>query len=85
MINRISPSLSSFGHAPDYSNSSFCSEYLDGDQFIGYRFKDDGYVTMMNEDWSMGIFNTHGCKGFKRTPMDHYMRYVFGMGGISLV
>ena len=64
----------SVGHATDYPNNSFCNKYLDNEQFIGFRFQDDEYVTMMNEDWSLGIFNWPACKGFSKTPVDHYMR-----------
>lgn len=64
----------SIGHEADYSNLGYCNKYLDDDQFIGFRFQDDGYVTMMNEDWSLGVFNWPNCKGFKQTPVDHYMR-----------
>ena len=64
----------SVGHPTDYPNKTYCNKYLDDDQFIGFRFQDDGYVTMMNEDWSLGVFNWPNCKGFGKKPVDHYMR-----------
>uniref|UniRef100_A0A914QIG1 Uncharacterized protein n=1 Tax=Panagrolaimus davidi TaxID=227884 RepID=A0A914QIG1_9BILA len=62
------------GYKSDYKNESFCKQFLDGDQFIGHRFQDDGYITLMSEDWALGVFNWPGCKGFKTKPTDHYMR-----------
>ena len=64
----------SVGYPADYPGDTACHKYLDDDQFIAFRFQDDGYVTMMNEDWSMGVFNWPGCKGFAKKPVDHYMR-----------
>ncbi|KAE9547140.1 hypothetical protein FO519_009648 [Halicephalobus sp. NKZ332] len=64
----------SVGHPTDYPNSSYCNKYLDDQQFIGFKFQDDGYVTMMSEDWSLGVFNWPNCKGFQNKPTDHYMR-----------
>uniref|UniRef100_A0A914XTS4 Sulfatase N-terminal domain-containing protein n=1 Tax=Panagrolaimus superbus TaxID=310955 RepID=A0A914XTS4_9BILA len=62
------------GHEPDITYEHYCKEYKDNDQFIGNRFKDDGYATLMSEDWSMGVFNWPGCWGFEKSPTDHYMR-----------
>ncbi|KAE9547584.1 hypothetical protein FO519_009205 [Halicephalobus sp. NKZ332] len=73
-IYPVKKSLISRGHNIDYQNKSYCNKYLNNDQFIGFRFQDDGYVTMMNEDWSLGVFNWPDCKGFQEKPTDHYMR-----------
>uniref|UniRef100_A0A914YZW1 Sulfatase N-terminal domain-containing protein n=1 Tax=Panagrolaimus superbus TaxID=310955 RepID=A0A914YZW1_9BILA len=62
------------GYSADYQNKASCNKHLNDDQFIGYRFQDDGYVTMMSEDWALGVFNWPNCKGFKPKPVDHYMR-----------
>uniref|UniRef100_A0AC34FG03 Sulfatase N-terminal domain-containing protein n=1 Tax=Panagrolaimus sp. ES5 TaxID=591445 RepID=A0AC34FG03_9BILA len=62
------------GSSADYKNKASCNKHLNGDQFIGYRFEDDGYVTMMSEDWALGVFNWPDCKGFKPQPVNHYMR-----------
>uniref|UniRef100_A0A914PFE3 Sulfatase N-terminal domain-containing protein n=1 Tax=Panagrolaimus davidi TaxID=227884 RepID=A0A914PFE3_9BILA len=73
-IYEILKSPMSQGYESDYKNDSFCKQFLDGDQFIGHRFQDDGYITMMSEDWALGVFNWPSCKGFKTKPTDHYMR-----------
>uniref|UniRef100_A0AC35GAM3 Uncharacterized protein n=1 Tax=Panagrolaimus sp. PS1159 TaxID=55785 RepID=A0AC35GAM3_9BILA len=62
------------GHESDYSHQSYCKKYLDNDQFIGFRYQDDGYVTMLSEDWALGVFNWPDCIGYKTKPVDHYMR-----------
>jgi hypothetical protein len=76
-IYSIPKSPISRGHSADYYGESFnssCKSYLDDDQFIGFRFQDDDYVTMMSEDWALGVFNWPDCLGFKNKPVDHYMR-----------
>uniref|UniRef100_A0A914P977 Sulfatase N-terminal domain-containing protein n=1 Tax=Panagrolaimus davidi TaxID=227884 RepID=A0A914P977_9BILA len=74
-INSIPKSPMSRGHEADYKNyHAYCSKYLDGEQFIGFRYQDDGYVTMMSEDWAKGLFNWQNCIGFKAKLTDHYMR-----------
>uniref|UniRef100_A0AC34FD96 Uncharacterized protein n=1 Tax=Panagrolaimus sp. ES5 TaxID=591445 RepID=A0AC34FD96_9BILA len=67
-------SISFRGYKTDYPNESWCEEYLDEDQFIGYRFQDAGYISMMSEDWAYGVFNWPNCWGFNHKPVDHYMR-----------
>uniref|UniRef100_A0AC35EZG2 Sulfatase N-terminal domain-containing protein n=1 Tax=Panagrolaimus sp. PS1159 TaxID=55785 RepID=A0AC35EZG2_9BILA len=73
-IYPIPKSPMSKGHEPDLTYDQYCKEYKDNDQFIANRFKDDGYATLMSEDWSMGVFNWPGCYGFEKAPTDHYMR-----------
>uniref|UniRef100_A0A914Y881 Uncharacterized protein n=1 Tax=Panagrolaimus superbus TaxID=310955 RepID=A0A914Y881_9BILA len=70
----IAESPVSRGYKTDYPNESWCEEYLDEDQFIGYRFQDAGYISMMSEDWAYGVFNWPNCWGFNHKPVDHYMR-----------
>uniref|UniRef100_A0A914P5S6 Hexosyltransferase n=1 Tax=Panagrolaimus davidi TaxID=227884 RepID=A0A914P5S6_9BILA len=77
MIKDIPVSPFSKGYFGDYkSKHEICKIPLDNEQFIGFRFKDDGYVTMMSEDWKNGVFMWPNCIGFKETPMDHYMKFV---------
>lgn len=58
----------------DYKDGSDCKKPIVNDQFIGYKFKEAGYKTLMSEDWALGAFNWPNCKGFSKTPVDHYMR-----------
>uniref|UniRef100_A0A914P6C6 Sulfatase N-terminal domain-containing protein n=1 Tax=Panagrolaimus davidi TaxID=227884 RepID=A0A914P6C6_9BILA len=75
MYGVIPRSPFSRGHVGDYkSRDEACKTPLDKEQFIGFRYKDDGYVTMMAEDWALGAFLWPNCSGFKKTPMDHYMK-----------
>uniref|UniRef100_A0AC35FKY8 Sulfatase N-terminal domain-containing protein n=1 Tax=Panagrolaimus sp. PS1159 TaxID=55785 RepID=A0AC35FKY8_9BILA len=73
-IYNIRKSPVSQGYRSDYKNEAFCNKHLDQDQFIGFRFQEDGYKTMMSEDWAQGVFNWPNCKGFNITPTNHYMR-----------
>ncbi|KAH7705058.1 Protein K03A11.4 [Aphelenchoides avenae] len=51
----------------------YCRKPLDDEPFVGFEFKRRGYKTMMAEDWALGAFTWSNCKGFNRTPVDHYM------------
>uniref|UniRef100_A0AC34FKE5 Sulfatase N-terminal domain-containing protein n=1 Tax=Panagrolaimus sp. ES5 TaxID=591445 RepID=A0AC34FKE5_9BILA len=72
-LKPIPKSPFSRGYPSDFPNDN-CKTYLDNEQFIGFRYQDDGYVTMMAEDWSRGVFTYPNCHGFQKTPMDHYMK-----------
>uniref|UniRef100_A0AC34FUJ9 Uncharacterized protein n=1 Tax=Panagrolaimus sp. ES5 TaxID=591445 RepID=A0AC34FUJ9_9BILA len=58
-IYAIPKSPMSRGYESDYKNGSYCNKYLDEDQFIGFRFQDNGYVTIMSEDWALGLNNSY--------------------------
>uniref|UniRef100_A0AC34F3F1 Uncharacterized protein n=1 Tax=Panagrolaimus sp. ES5 TaxID=591445 RepID=A0AC34F3F1_9BILA len=73
-IYSIAKSPMSRGYEADYKNNEYCTKHLDNDQFIGFRFQDDGYVSMMSEDWALGVFDWEHCVGFKKPAADHYMR-----------
>uniref|UniRef100_A0A914Y6D9 Uncharacterized protein n=1 Tax=Panagrolaimus superbus TaxID=310955 RepID=A0A914Y6D9_9BILA len=72
---QIPKSLFSRGYSSDYPEE-VCKMAVDNDQFIGFRYQDAGYVTMMSEDWANGEFTWPNCRGFQKTPMDHYMKYI---------
>uniref|UniRef100_A0A914PX12 Uncharacterized protein n=1 Tax=Panagrolaimus davidi TaxID=227884 RepID=A0A914PX12_9BILA len=75
MFEFIPKSPFSRGHIGQYPNRKrACRTPLDNEQFIGFRYKDDGYVTMMAEDWMGGALSYPYCEGFHKTPMDHYMK-----------
>uniref|UniRef100_A0AC34Q743 Sulfatase N-terminal domain-containing protein n=1 Tax=Panagrolaimus sp. JU765 TaxID=591449 RepID=A0AC34Q743_9BILA len=70
----IEKSPMSNGHPSDYEHDAYQKKPLDDDQFIAYRFQDDGYVTMMSEDWREGVFVWPSQIGFMKTPTTHYMK-----------
>uniref|UniRef100_A0A7E4W0J9 Sulfatase domain-containing protein n=1 Tax=Panagrellus redivivus TaxID=6233 RepID=A0A7E4W0J9_PANRE len=71
---RIHKSRVSVGYESDYSKDADCVKHLDNDQWIGKRFKEAGYTTMMCDDWAMGPFNWPDCKGFLKKATDHMMK-----------
>ena len=76
-MNTIPKSPWSSGHAADFpgdAEKTSCDAVTDDDQFIGYRFQDDGYVTFIAEDWAQSAFNWPNCTGFSKTPVDHYLK-----------
>ncbi|KAI1723182.1 hypothetical protein Ddc_07378 [Ditylenchus destructor] len=57
-----------------YDRPSVCASFLDNEKsFIPFQFKQAGYKTMMAEDWALGALNWYDCRGFGKTPTDHYM------------
>uniref|UniRef100_A0A7E4WAP5 Sulfatase N-terminal domain-containing protein n=1 Tax=Panagrellus redivivus TaxID=6233 RepID=A0A7E4WAP5_PANRE len=70
----IKQSPMSVGYESDFVNKSDCNKGLDSEQFISFQYQEAGYKTLMSEDWALGVFNWPSCKGFKDTPVDHYMR-----------
>ncbi|KAI6189374.1 hypothetical protein M3Y97_00001100 [Aphelenchoides bicaudatus] len=55
-------------------SEQMCDKSLNNETFIGYDFQNNGYKTMLNEDWSMGIFTYPNCKGFSKPPVDHFLK-----------
>uniref|UniRef100_A0A914WJN5 Sulfatase N-terminal domain-containing protein n=1 Tax=Plectus sambesii TaxID=2011161 RepID=A0A914WJN5_9BILA len=53
---------------------NYCHEYVDNSTFIGKNFTDAGYVSLMAEDWTYGVFKVPGCIGFSNKPTTHYLR-----------
>uniref|UniRef100_A0A7E4W194 Sulfatase domain-containing protein n=1 Tax=Panagrellus redivivus TaxID=6233 RepID=A0A7E4W194_PANRE len=70
----IEKSPMSVGYTSDFKNSADCNKPLDDDQFVGNRFKEAGYTTMMNDDWALGPFNWPNCKGFVKQATHHMMK-----------
>uniref|UniRef100_A0AC35F1P2 Uncharacterized protein n=1 Tax=Panagrolaimus sp. PS1159 TaxID=55785 RepID=A0AC35F1P2_9BILA len=76
MVENIPLSPFSKGHKAQYSSSErACRTPLDNEQFIGFRYKDDGYITMLAEDWAGGVLNYPWyCVGFRKPHVDHSMK-----------
>uniref|UniRef100_A0A914QW03 Uncharacterized protein n=1 Tax=Panagrolaimus davidi TaxID=227884 RepID=A0A914QW03_9BILA len=76
MVENIPPSPFSKGHEAQYpSSEKACRTPLDNEQFIGFRYKDDGYITMLAEDWAGGVLNYPWyCVGFRKPHVDHSMK-----------
>uniref|UniRef100_A0A914R213 Uncharacterized protein n=1 Tax=Panagrolaimus davidi TaxID=227884 RepID=A0A914R213_9BILA len=75
MLQDIPKSPFSRGYSGEHSSlEEACKTPLNkSDQFIAFRFQDDGYITMMSEDW-MSIFTYPNCAGFNETIVDHFMK-----------
>lgn len=52
--------------------SKVCGKPLQNVSFIGYDFTNNGYKTLINEDWAHGVFNYPPCIGFDKPPSDHF-------------
>ncbi|KAI6177797.1 Protein of unknown function DUF229 domain containing protein, protein [Aphelenchoides bicaudatus] len=63
-----------FGEVYDYNKDPWCDIPLDDKNFIGFDFKQSGYVTHSSEDWVLGVTNWAQCIGFKHKQFDHYVR-----------
>ncbi|KAK6748615.1 hypothetical protein RB195_001313 [Necator americanus] len=59
---------------PDWTYDYFCKRYVDNETFLLKEFSEQGYKTLLAEDWMMGTLNWPKCKGFDKQPTDHYMR-----------
>ncbi|KAI1711586.1 hypothetical protein DdX_10048 [Ditylenchus destructor] len=59
-----------------YARSEICyGRYMDDEpSLILSMLRKLGYKTMMAEDWARGALNWPSCYGFKKSPVDHYMR-----------
>lgn len=55
-------------------DEELCQKSLTDETFIGYDFTKSGYKTLINEDWSTGIFNWPNCVGFTEPPVDHFLK-----------
>ncbi|ETN82723.1 hypothetical protein NECAME_07834, partial [Necator americanus] len=62
---------------PDWTYDYFCKRYVDNETFLLKEFSEQGYKTLLAEDWMMGTLNWPKCKGFDKQPTDHYMRLAF--------
>ncbi|CAD5232432.1 unnamed protein product [Bursaphelenchus xylophilus] len=54
--------------------NALCKKSLNTENFIGFDYNNNGYRTLMNEDWAIGIFNWPNCLGFTKSPVDHFMK-----------
>ncbi|CAD5223159.1 unnamed protein product [Bursaphelenchus okinawaensis] len=50
-----------------------CNKSINTENFVGFDYNKQGYVTMLNDDWSEGFFNWPNCIGFTENPADHFM------------
>uniref|UniRef100_A0A914PM47 Uncharacterized protein n=1 Tax=Panagrolaimus davidi TaxID=227884 RepID=A0A914PM47_9BILA len=75
MLQDIPKSPFSRGYYGEHSSlEEACKTPLnESDQFIAFRFQDDGYITMMSED-RYTLFHYPNCHGFNKTIVDHYTR-----------
>ncbi|CAD5223161.1 unnamed protein product [Bursaphelenchus okinawaensis] len=53
---------------------SLCKKSLNTENFIAFDYNNQGYRTLMNEDWAIGIFNWPNCLGFTKSPVDHFLK-----------
>ncbi|GMR43299.1 hypothetical protein PMAYCL1PPCAC_13494, partial [Pristionchus mayeri] len=58
----------------DWNYTQSCRTFLDDKGFILKEFEKSGYITMMAEDWPLGVFNWPDCNGFQNQSATHYMR-----------
>ncbi|CAD6187172.1 unnamed protein product [Caenorhabditis auriculariae] len=58
----------------DWDFPHYCDTYLDDEMSIFKEFGQNGYTTLLGEDWADGVLNWPHCKGFLKKPVNHYMR-----------
>ncbi|CAB3400335.1 unnamed protein product [Caenorhabditis bovis] len=59
---------------PDWKHQYFCYTFKDNESNIFTDFKNNGYKTLLAEDWAAGTLNWPNCRGFEKPITHHYMR-----------
>uniref|UniRef100_A0A7I4YDJ8 DUF229 domain containing protein n=1 Tax=Haemonchus contortus TaxID=6289 RepID=A0A7I4YDJ8_HAECO len=59
---------------PDWNDAEICSKYLDEYPYYLQQFKDNGYKTMIAQDYDVGFVYYPDCLGFNRSEADHLWR-----------